>query len=413
MAARRHMMRDRTRLPAWVNRTIDYIADHPMSPLGRVAAARYGRPDRTVIVPVTRFDDARRRVLITPVNYSGQGTAWARAIEQFLPSVSARSMAIDVPGGFSYPADLVVPVPTYHNDSSWQRRQLEAARHATHVLIEAAEPPFGRLLDRRIDRQADALLQHGVSVAFMGHGTEIRLPSRHREVTPWSYYRDDSVYLPRLEEIARRTLLMMASSGRPLFVSTPDLLRDLPSAEWCPVVVEIERWAGAATDRSERIGPLRVVHAPSNPVLKGTPLILPALERLSAVGQIELALIAGVASERMPAVIGDADVVLDQFRLGSYGAVACEAMASGCVVVGHVTEDVRETVRTLTGRPLPIVEATPADVDEVIAGLAADPDRRAQLGRDGRDFVAAVHDGSFSAATLGSWLDSSSAREAL
>ena len=177
-------MVNRNRLPRWVNGAIDAIADSPTSLVGRIAARRLGTPLPTGTVAASRFDERPRRVLITPVNYSGQAHEWARSLEASAPDISARSAAVDVPGGFSFSADLVIPVATYHNDPDWQNRQFEAAAAATHVLIEAEEPPFGRLLGRSVEAQAHALLDRSVDVAFLAHGTDVRLPSRHRLLNP-------------------------------------------------------------------------------------------------------------------------------------------------------------------------------------------------------------------------------------
>jgi hypothetical protein len=126
---------------------------------------------------------------------------------------------------------------------------------------------------------------------------------------------------------------------------------------------------------------------------------MPTLERLEAEGLIELTLIQGVPSGQMPAAFARADVVLDQFRAGSYGVAACEAMAAGCIVVGQVTSQVRDAVRERTGRDLPIIDATPTTLEAVLRELAADPDldsRRASM----IEFVHSVHDGRLAAEVL-------------
>ena len=388
---------NRNRLPRWVNAVIDAIADAPMSPIGRVAARRMGKPAPRGRVPATSFAPCARRVLITPVNYSGQATAWARSLGAELPDLSARSAAIDVPGGFSFPADLIVPVATFHNDPDWQHRQFEAAAGATHVLIEAEEPLFGRLLGRSVEAQAEALRQRGVDVAFMAHGTDVRLPSRHVRSNPWSHFADTDIYVPRLEALAARNIALLSRFGAPVFVSTPDLLRDLPDAQWCPVVIEPGRWHTAHRDAMSR--PMRVAHAPSVGAVKGTELMMPVLERLASEGVIALDLVRGVPSAEMPEVFQRADVVIDQLRIGSYGVAACEAMAAGAVVVGHVSDAVRDLVSQHTGRALPIVEANPESIESALRGLAARDDLsgfRAQ----GLEFVREIHDGRRSAEVL-------------
>ncbi len=392
---------ERTSLPRWINGIIEWVADHPMSIPGRFAALRLGRPPRDVTVAVTEFDDRPTRVLIAPVNYSAQATEWARALEQRSDAVSARSMAVHVPGGFDFAVDTEIPVPTYHNDPRWQERQFAAvARDATHVLVEAQEPPFGRLMGRDVERQVTALLENGVDVAFMCHGTDIRLPSRHLTRTEWSMFSDPSVSIDRQEKLAARNRALLDRLGRPVFVSTPDLLVDVPSALWCPVVVDVARWQRPTGRVELRGGPVRVAHAPSSSVVKGTAQIMPTLTRLHEEGVIELTLVRNTPTAMMPAVFQEAEVVVDQFRIGSYGVAACEAMAAGCVVLGHVIEDVRQHVEQVTGLPLPIVEATPASLDERLRALAADAEQRAAIAERGAEFVRSVHDGRFSSAVL-------------
>ncbi|WP_431807944.1 hypothetical protein [Microbacterium paraoxydans] len=385
-----------------MNATIDHIADAPMSPLGRIAARRYGKP-----VPgaagTTVFDDRPVRVLIAPVNYSGQAFAWSRALERHSPQISARTMAIEVPGGFDYPSDVIVPIPTYHNDTAWQREQFTAAAAATHVLIEAEEPPFGRLLGRSVSAQAAALGTRGVNVAYLAHGTDVRLPSRHVRSNPWSHYGDPEVYAARDEAVAARNIAFLEGCGRPVFVSTPDLREDLPAARWLPVTVDIARWERPRAPRRPGAR-LRVAHAPSVSVIKGTHLIRDTLERLQAEGVIDLDLIQGVPTAEMPDRFAKADVVIDQLRIGSYGVAACEALASGCIVVGHLNERVRATVRDETGMEPPIVEATPDTIEAVLRGLAAHDDLDA-LRAPGDAFVRAIHDGRRSADVLDeAWL---------
>lgn len=397
------LLRVRNRFPRVVNRAIDYVADHPMGLLGQLAARRLGYP--LDIPEVSTVDSRLIRVFIAPVNYSNQGRMWARSLELADPRIAARNMAVDIPGGFSFPADLVVPVPVYHNSTGWQSAQLAAVERFSHVLIEAEEPLFGRLFGRDVVAESRVLIAAGVDVAFIAHGTDVRLPSRHAASTPWSPYLDPDMYLARLERRAQEHIDFLTGSGRPVFVSTPDLLADLPNASWCPVVIDPSKWAGPPP-ASQSPQPLRVVHAPSSPTIKGTQLIEPTLRRLMDQGTIEYVPVVGVASSRMPEIFREADVVLDQFRLGSYGVAACEAMAAGKTVIGHVLEDVRDYVSQATGLSLPVVEATPASLEGVLKKMAADRSLLGASGRAGITFVSAVHDGRRSAAVLkADWLD--------
>jgi hypothetical protein len=313
-------------------------------------------------------------------------------------------MAMDVLGGFAYRADLLVAPVVYNNDPHWQRREFAAAATATHALIEAEVAPFGRLLGRDVGRQVRALIEAGVDVAFMCHGTDIRLPSRNVSRTPWSPYLDAELYTARYETLALRNRALLKELARPVFVSTPDLLADVDGGIWCPVVVEVDRWSSPRT--SPAPGKLlRVAHAPSALAIKGTALIEPTLKRLQAEGVIEYTRLVSVASADMPARFAEADIVLDQFRLGSYGVAACEAMASGCAVLGHVLPDVRATVKQATGHELPIIEATADTLEGILRGLAGDSRALSESRDSGPAFVQEVHSGRLSAAILAdNWL---------
>src|SRR5690606_6301205 len=110
------------------------------------------------------------------------------------------------------------------------------------------------------------------------HGVDVRSPRRHRELTPWSPFIESAD--PRLQQDADRNIAFLAEAERPVFVSTPDLLLDVPWAIWCPVVVDVGKWRTARPLLTE--GRPVVAHAPTSPESKGTPLIEPGLRKLAA-----------------------------------------------------------------------------------------------------------------------------------
>ncbi len=368
-----------------------------MSLLGRIAALRY-RP-RGPVPPVSHVPQSTVTVAIGPVNYSNQGTLWAQALGENFPQVSTSTFAVEVPGGFNFPSDLIVPVDFYQKSRKWQEAQATSVSSFSHVLVEAEEPLFGRYMGRSPQKERTFLQTRGVNVAYMAHGTDIRIPSLHRQRTEWSPYVDSTLYLGRLEKIARKNLDFLTSIENEVFVSTPDLLLDLPSATWCPVVVDIDTWA-LSEQAPRRRKPLRVVHAPSVQTMKGTQLIEPVLRDLEAAGIIEYRPLQGIPSQLMPKEIAWADVVLDQFRLGSYGVAACEAMAAGKTVVGHVIPEVRHIVHENTGMSLPVIEATPDSLSDVLTEMAHSAQKLSSLQVTSREFVQRVHSGQRSAEIL-------------
>ncbi|MBL3699723.1 hypothetical protein [Leucobacter luti] len=393
-------MAHRSRMPQWAQRLMESAARNPDGLVGRLSARLMGSGGDA---PVTSVPDAELRVYVAPTNYAGQGFLWARALEAADPRIGARNTAIDLPGGYAFPADTLVPIAAVNASDAWAAGEWAAVSQFTHVLVEAERPLFGKRFGRDLEAEVAALEAAGVSVAFIGHGTDVRDPDRHRGLTQWSPY-DEDPRTPVLREDARVNLALLERLRRPTFISTPDLAADLPWATWCPVVVDTGRFATAAPVLAGRRA--RVIHASSNPLQKGSDRIEPALAPLIESGAIEYELITATPAAEMPGVFAAADIVLDQFRIGSYGVAASEAMAAGRVVVGHVLPSVRERILRDTGLHLPIVEATPDTLREVVAGLVADPAAARAAAAAGPAYVAAVHSGAMSAAALiAAWIE--------
>ncbi|WP_226344396.1 glycosyltransferase [Agilicoccus flavus] len=349
--------------------------------------------------------DADVRLWVGPANFAGQGTAWARAAERHLPGVSARAMAPDNPV-LAFETDYTVDRKHFEAEAWPLRQERYLTQLYTHVLIEAMRPVTGYRHGLKPTGEIPQLRAAGVSVAMIAHGTDVRIPSVHRTLTPYSAFRDEYwTGVPSIEVMEERAQLnveLMRNFDGPRFASTPDLLAFVPEATWCPVVVDLDRWrADTVPGAGERIV---VAHAPSHGPLKGSAPLDATVRELEREGVLEYRRIENLNPAAMPGVYRDSDVVLDQFVIGSYGVAAVEAMAAGRVVVGHVTDDVRAHVKETTGLDLPVVEATLDTVADVLRGLVADPARLRELGEAGVAFAREVHDGRRSAQVLGTWL---------
>ena len=395
-------VRNRARLPRIIQRLPEAVESDPDGLLSRLAYRVLGGDSK--IPPPTPAPAGSPRVLIGPANHAGQGTLWARALEAHVPRSGARSLAVTIPGGHSFPADSTVPLPIYRHSTRWQTAQRNAVVSGfDHILIESMRPVFGGLY-ASVQDEFDALREAGMSLAMIAHGTDVRSPHSHAARHRWSPFPDDP-RTERLERAAERNRAFAESAGVPVFVSTPDLLDDLPHATWCPVVVDPTKWRAPAAPFEHDHTPV-VVHVPSSAAVKGTQLVEPVLRRLDEQGLVDYRRLEAVPADLMPQMLSQADVVLDQFRIGSYGVAACEAMAAGRVVVSHVSDRVREHVRQETGSPVPIMEADPDSLEDVLARIVADPAAARETAARGPGFIEAVHAGGRSAEALTrAWLD--------
>ena len=368
------------------------LADPPVLPAAE--------PDQ---VPVR---SGGRVLAIGPANSAGQGWAWTRAASAHVPQVSGYALAIRN-GRYDYPADELVDRQVYLADAGWQLRTLARARASwTHVLLEAGRPILGGLAGRDFVADAELLRRSGIEVGLVFHGSEVRSPRRHRLADEFSPFADPKDELTRTLQARCDALLPLVETFRgPLLASTPDQLAYLPDrARWLPVVVDPGQFPppgapGGAPEPFERAVPL-FVHAPSNPRLKGTADVERVLRPLADRGLIELRMVSGLPPREAAELVRTADVVVDQLLLGLYGVLACEAMASGRVVLGHLGDPLRD----LVGHPVPVVEANPRTLAAVVEQVLDDRDGARKAATAGPAFVAEVHDGRRSAEVLAAFL---------
>ena len=135
---------------------------------------------------------------------------------------------------------------------------------------------------------------------------------------------------------------------------------------------------------------LRVVHSPSNPVVKGSQTICAIIEELIDEGApLELIRLQGVSNVEVLRQLQQCDFVVDQLYsdipmavLGSEAA----RFAKPCIVAGYLANDVNAYIPEIDVPPSLYV--LPEHLRETIEKLVADSDLRRNLGRQAQEFVA-------------------------
>lgn len=143
---------------------------------------------------------------------------------------------------------------------------------------------------------------------------------------------------------------------------------------------------------STRLGPIRILHAPSDESIKGSQLIYEAIDTLKARYDIEFVTIKGMPHEDAIRRYHTADLVIDQVLAGWYGAFAVECMAMGKPVACYIREKDRQHLPDAMYEDLPIIKLDPSNIASGIE--TAIRDRRAldAIGRRSREFVEKWHD---------------------
>ncbi|MFN5962886.1 MAG: glycosyltransferase [Verrucomicrobiota bacterium] len=179
-----------------------------------------------------------------------------------------------------------------------------------------------------------------------------------------------------------------------IYALNPDLMHVLPARtrffpyaqpdirEWSFVGVE------TGTDR-----PLRIVHAPSNALVKGTRYIEAALEVLRGEGfSFSYTRVEGMPQREARKIYESADLLIDQLLCGWYGGLSAELMALGKPVVCYLRdEDLGYLPGGMAG-DVPVIRADPESVTDVLREvLGRSREWLAERGRRGRAYVERWH----------------------
>lgn len=342
------------------------------------------------------------RVGIGPANYASQANEWARALREY-GRVDAESFSL--PGNSRRLPDRVLATsgrPRFR--SSVDEMEIVLTRYS-HLLVDAFMDVFAGIVADDIGPEIEILRRNGTQLGLIAHGSEVRLPQRHMDRIAHSYFRDAPADFvdARTIQCSRNAATAAAFDG-PIFVSTPDMVLDLPTATWLPLVIpEPQTWEMAPAFMHS--GPLRVLHRPSrsDPPIKGSAFIMPVLEKLHAEGLIEMVQAPDlVAPEAMPDLMRNTDVLIDQIQSGTYGVASVEAMWAGRLVVGWMAAD----VRALCPAEVPVIDAAPQDFETVMRELARDRDALPAMAEAGRSYAHEFHDGRRAVEVLRAFVES-------
>ncbi|WP_431934918.1 glycosyl transferase family 1 [Micromonospora sp. RP3T] len=353
-------------------------------------------PDGPTVAPIEAGTPGPWRALgagpvrlgLGTANYAGQLSALAVALTTARTDVGVELVMAKPPETYRYPADRYLNYPGEHRLDVQAEQARRVLGWYTHLIVDAFRPVLGRANGDDIAADLPALRRARLKVALLAHGSEIRHPGAHLERHAESAFRDaDPELRERLTTVAERNRRTAEESGLPFFVTTPDLLDDVPFATWAPLIVDVDDWA---CDRPvlERARPV-VLHAPSKRWTKGTDRLLPRLQEMHDRHVIELRLVEGLPHHEMRRQVQDCDIVVDQLVMGSYGTFSCEGMAAGRVVVAYVSEGPH---RAAGVRP-PIANATPDTLVKAIESLLDDRPAAVALAAEGTRYVRDHHDG--------------------
>lgn len=320
------------------------------------------------------------RILHAPGDVGGQAYGLSRG-ERALGLTS--DVAVLTAGPYGYGADIrldLTDLPT------WQviRRRAGFVRHALarydvihlnfgHPIVALRRGPF-------ILSELPLLKRAGKTVIVTFQGCDVRPQAACACTSPMCAEQD-----PKRLPNARH---MLRYADR-VYHLNPDLRRWLPGSRFLPYA-SVDPHA-IVPSRPPARDQLVVAHGPTNREVKGTEHVIAAVDALRGDGiAVRLDLVEGVAHHEALERFAAADVIVDQLRLGWYGALAVEGMALGRPVLAAIAE--HDPADNPFGTELPIVPTAPERLRDDLRALLGDRERRERLGVQGRAFVERHHD---------------------
>lgn len=345
-------------------------------------------------------------ILHGPFNIGNQPWALSRA-ERRLGSRS--DLVVRTSTWFKYPADKVL----YTEGNARITKAIRGARFGISAVTQydvlhyyfgmtflypgypaSAETVRGRVLNWLTTVDLRLARSLGRKTFMTLQGCDVRLAGEGNQRNEWTMCASGrcSAYqtcIDLLDDRRRYLIRRILPLFNRVFYLNPELGHLVSEGQFLPYAnVEIEKFAPTYPSRTGRP---KIVHAPSDGTIKGTSMILAALEQLRSRYDFELIVVEKKTHEEALALYRSADLAIDQVLAGWYGGYAVEMMAMGKPVACYIRELDMKFVPKEMRDEMPILKINPGSL---VDDLAAIFDRRAEwhnAGQQSRRYVERWH----------------------
>lgn len=192
-------------------------------------------------------------------------------------------------------------------------------------------------------------------------GSDARLAKYSLDNYPITYFSqtDKDENRKRDKRIIRKVKIFDTYADQ-LFTTNPDLCNTLPKRTvFRPYTkIQVEQWSPRYSSYDKE--KLRIVHAPTSRLKKGTDLIIATINKLIADGEsIEFTLVEHMSNQEAINVYKNADLVIDQIMVGWYGGLAVECMALGKPVMVYIREEDMKFIPREMAEDMPVIRTSP------------------------------------------------------
>ena len=233
-------------------------------------------------------------------------------------------------------------------------------------------------------RDLAAIKEKGKKVIMHHWGNDVRFHDIARINNPYVYTGDS----PTNKEIRRKLKKLSQYISEAIvqdYEVYPYVSPYYKKVHVLPIAINLQQFQTYYPDTT-KTRPL-VLHAPTNPDFKGTQYIEKAISKLQPDYCFDYKRIEKMSHSQIVNLYKEADIIIDQILCGSYGLLSVESMALGKPVIAYIRPDLLQQFPS----DLPIVQANPDNIAEVLRMLLLSPDLRNTIGQEGRKYVCKYH----------------------
>jgi len=235
------------------------------------------------------------------------------------------------------------------------------------------------------------LKKAGKKIIFTYQGDDVRQKDVFMKKYGRSAYGDGkySIFDAFFDYNKRLRIKKIAKYADVIFAHNPDIMAVLPkNTQFLPYPnVEIDKVKLIKRPQKRK---LKIIHAPTDRAVKGTEAVLSVVKKLSNQYPIELLLVENVSHQEAVRIYNQADIAIDQLKIGWYGGFAVEMMARGIPVISFFREsDSRKFVPFW--KEVPVVNASEESLEKALLVLLVNQKLREKIGKKSRQFVEKYH----------------------
>lgn len=318
------------------------------------------------------------KVLHLPYNPAGQMSSQAMALRKAGIKASFCSYASNV---FKYPTDIKSPIA---NKPTATEQKNAVKAFMTDALERYDLFHFhGALTFSNSYQYTDLPLPVDKKKIMNFWGSEVRRLSIAKINNPYNRVKhtNETAIVNRLKQLSKHFSDVIVPDYE-IYEYVKDFFPNIHTVRY---VVEHESIEPAYPDPFKR-RPL-VIHAPSEPYLKGTEFVLKAVESLKSKIDFDFMLIQKMPHKKALKMYAQADIIVDQLCIGVYSIFSIESMLLGKPVITYIRPDLQKHYPP----DLPIVSANPDTIEQTLQDLLLDPAKRKELGVQGRKYAMKYH----------------------